>query len=224
MIRCDMRRLLDLRSVAPINIMLNLLPLEEKKKVLTEYRLRLAAVFIFTAAFLIVANLILLIPSYVNALTKHSFVESRFNDVMGSKEFQDRRAQAGKEAAEKVAEIERKLEMFTPVQVGTQAKFVSSEIFIKILKLKPATIRISAINHEILKDREKLIVSGVSDDRESLASFVETLKNNGSFTLVELPISSYVKSVDIEFSLTLERVNKVEKPKTTTDTTTTTSS
>lgn len=196
--------------------MLNLLPLEEKKKVLTEYRLRLAAVFIFTAAFLIVANLILLIPSYLNAITKHNFVEDRYNYVMGSQDFQKAREVAGKEAAKKITEINNKLKMFAPVQEGNQTKFVSSSMLQKIFSLKPSTVKIGGATHEVLKDREKFVITGRSVDRESLKLFVDKLNAEKLFTSVELPIQSYVKSTNIEFSLTLERAQKVEKPKTTT--------
>jgi hypothetical protein len=81
-------------------------------------------------------------------------------------------------------------------------------VFQKIIELKTPKIKILGLTHDVALDRERFVVTGRSADRDGLALFVDTLKKDGLFDGVELPIASYVKSVDIEFSVTLERGGK----------------
>ena len=57
--------------------MLNILSITEKKKILTEYRFRLAIVSIFALGSLVLASLVLLAPSYILSVTKFNSAEKQ---------------------------------------------------------------------------------------------------------------------------------------------------
>lgn len=197
--------------------MMNLLPHIEKKKVRIEYRLRFAVVLVFTLALLVFINAILLAPSYVRAFSKHNLVQQQFSSVAGSVEYQKERDIAESEASVKIREINKKLNLFISEKTQADTPLIPSEMFRKIIELKTPAIKIFGITYNVTLEREQFVVIGKSADRDNLDLFEKTLKKEEVFTSVELPISSYAKSVDIEFSITLERKNKnapvTKKPK-----------
>ena len=188
--------------------MMNLLPLIEKKKVRMEYRLRFAVVFFSALALLVFANAILLVPSYIRAFSKHSLVEQQFAAAAGSPEIQKARDLAEKDTTTKIREINKKLNLFVSEKKEESLPLIPSEVFRKIIGLRPSAIKIFGITYDVTLERERFVVVGRSVDRESLAAFMEALKKDKVFTSVELPISSYAKSTNIDFSITLERKNK----------------
>jgi len=78
--------------------------------------------------------------------------------------------------------------------------------------MKDPGVKVQSILYSINPERERLVLSGRADNRDSLALFAETLKKDPSFSKVELPIGSYVKSSNIDFSLVLERAIKTVPP------------
>ncbi len=187
--------------------MLNILPIEEKKKNLTEYRLRLGVVVIFAVAVLVFTNSVLLIPSYYLATTKNDFVSSELAKLeakqLGVDQEKDIRAQ--------INEVNKKIGMFLPdgkVEVISPAEMIS-----KIISLKNRTVRIQSISYDVTTERLRVVVLGTADDRDSLEQFVKILKKEPSFTKVDLPIGSYVKSINIDFSVVLEQVMAVQATK-----------
>jgi len=183
--------------------MLNILPIEEKKKVLTEYRLRLGVVAVFAVAALILASLILLIPSYMLAVSKYNFVA----DELARLEKKQSGAGQEKEVSTQIKEINKKISLF----LGNE-KAISrapSEVILGIILIKEPAVKVTSILYDIKPDLERLVLSGKANDRDSLARFIETLKKDPSFSKVDLPIGSYVKSTNIDFTLVLEHAVKV---------------
>jgi Tfp pilus assembly protein PilN len=187
--------------------MLNILPYEEKKKVLTEYRLRLAVVGVFAAAALVLASLVLLIPSYMLAVSKYNFTASELARL----EQKQRGASQEKEVNAQIKETNKKISLFLGDKKG--AERAPSAVVLGIIAIKDPAVNVQSILYDIKPDRERLVLSGRAGDRDSLARFVETLKKDPSFSKVELPIGSYVKSTNIDFSLVLERTLEVAPPK-----------
>lgn len=187
--------------------MLNILPFEEKKKVTTEYRLRLAVVVVFAVAALVLASLVLLIPSYMLAVSKYNFVA----DELARLQQKQSGASQEKEVDAQIKEVNKKITLF----LGNEkvAQRTPSEVVREILAVKDPAVKVQSILYDINVDHERLVLSGRADDRDSLARFVEALKKDPSFSAVDLPIGSYVKSTNIDFSLALERVIKVAPSK-----------
>ncbi|KKU80276.1 MAG: hypothetical protein UY07_C0048G0008 [Parcubacteria group bacterium GW2011_GWA1_47_8] len=192
--------------------MLNLLPLFEKKNVLTEYRMRLAVVAVFALSFLVFASLALLASSYFRAFSKQNIAEKRIAELTGKSATEN--AQEEKATEAKIKEINKKVELLLAKGPEDPVLAVPSEAFSRIFNRKTTAIKIFSISYSNLPDRTRFVVTGLAGNRESLASFVEALKKESTFNRVDLPISSYVKSMDIDFSIVLERIQ--ESAKTTT--------
>lgn len=183
--------------------MLNILPSEEKKKILTEYRMRLAIVGVFAVAALVLASLILLVPSYMLAVSKYNFVAGELARL------EQKQSGAGqeKEVSTQIKEINKKISLF----LGNEkmVKQTPSEVVLGVIAAKEPAVKVQSILYDIKPDLERIVLAGKANDRDSLARFIETLKKDPSFSKVDLPIGSYVKSTNIDFTLVLERTVKV---------------
>ncbi len=180
--------------------MQNLLPVEEKKKVIMEYRVRLGIAVVFTLAVLITVNLVLLAPSYLLAVSESTFISEELSslETKGINKTQE------KDVYAKIKDVNKKIDMF--LKTGNSNKWIPSELFMKIISIKTPAIKINGFSYDTTAGRERIVLTGRADDRENLARFIEELKRDKIFTKVELPISSYVKSKNIEFSIVLERI------------------
>lgn len=183
--------------------MLNIIPSEEKKKVLTEYRMRLAIVAVFAVATLVLSSLILLVPSYMLAVSKYNFVA----DELARLEKKQSGAGQEKEVSAQIKEVNKKISLFLGDEKG--ANRTPSEVILGVIAAKEPAVKVQSILYDIKPDLERLVLSGKANDRDSLARFVEMLKKDPYFSKVDLPIGSYVKSTNIDFTLVLERTVKV---------------
>lgn len=179
--------------------MLNILSTTEKKKILVEYRFRLAVVFIFAVGALVLASLVLLAPSYLLAVTKYNSISAELARV---------EAKQGSAAQEKdtnlqIISINKKIDLF--LKGGVNATSSPSQMILNILNDKGTSIKIQGFTYDASVGLGRFVVIGSAIDRDSLAQFVERLKREPTFTKVDLPISSYVKSANIDFSIVIER-------------------
>ena len=181
--------------------MINILPIEEKKKNLTEYRLRLAVVSIFTITILLLVNLILLIPSYLMAVSKESTVARDFASQQAK---QDIGGQEGNIDTQ-VGVVNKEIALF--LSGGNTNHLLPADTIKKIIGMKSPAIKILGFDYVANGPQEQLVISGVAADRDSLSNFVDTLKGASIFTGVDLPVSSYVKSTDITFSISATRMS-----------------
>ena len=179
--------------------MLNLLSTEEKKKVLNEYRLRLAVIVTLAVGVLVLASFELLIPSYVLASLKYSNAQK--NIVVLEEKYGSNAKE--KELAEQVRNINMKVATLTDTTADTRLLF--SQIIANALKVKGDEIKITGFRYDASSAQERISVSGTARYRDSLAAFVDALKKDTTYSSVTFPISSYVKSEDISFSVILDR-------------------
>ncbi|MDD5152586.1 MAG: hypothetical protein PHS95_01110 [Candidatus Pacebacteria bacterium] len=178
--------------------MLNILPTEEKKKVISEYHLRLGIVLVCAITALVIASLILLIPSYILATSKYHLVADNFAKLESMQNNIDE--QKGIDA--KITEVNKKISMLLNTDSYTSATV--SSVILKIIAEKGSAVKIKSILYDKNSDRERYVVSGTADTRDGMASFVESLKKDLFFTRVDIPIGSYVKSANIDFGVVLE--------------------
>lgn len=179
--------------------MLNLLSTTEKKKVLNEYRLRLLVVAMFAFGAFVLASLELLAPSYFLASIKYNNAESTAANL--EKKFGSNEKE--KELANQIREANSKISLL--LNVDTSARLAPSQVIETILKIKESSIKIEGFIYDTGSAQERITVAGIARNRDSLARFVELLKKEPTFTSVTLPISSYVKSENIDFSIVIER-------------------
>lgn len=181
--------------------MANLLPQEEKKREHMTYRLRLGVVAGIAIAFLAAANLALLAPSYLRAGAKEQVAEARVTQISGvSAEEQSRAEEIAREDARA---FEKKITLFLGARTVAEEAY-PARVITDILALREDTVRIQSISYDKTDTRERFVVAGISTTRDHLARFVEALKKDTRFTKVEIPISSYVKTNNINFSIALE--------------------
>lgn len=179
--------------------MFNILSTEEKKKILTEYRLRLAVAVVFAVAILFLANLILLVPSYL-------ITTSKYNDatnVLAELEGKPGTVVQEKNINAQISSVNKNINLF--LSENTSSKLSPTSVISSILSIKGPSIKIYGFTYDTAPKQDKMVISGVSLDRESLALFVENLKKDPTFVSVDLPISSYVKSTNLDFSIVITR-------------------
>lgn len=179
--------------------MLNILSTTEKKKILVEYRFRLAVVSIFAVGALVLASLVLLAPSYLLAITKYNGISAELARL---------EAKQGSTVQEKdintqISSINKKIDLF--LKGGVNATSSPSQMILNILNDRGNSIKIQGFTYDVSVGLGRFVIIGTAIDRDSLAQFVERLKREPTFTKVDLPISSYVKSANIDFSIVIER-------------------
>jgi hypothetical protein len=73
-----------------------------------------------------------------------------------------------------------------------------------IVSLTGSSITLSDISYQIqTATSASITLQGRAADRQSLLSFTQTLETNGHFQNVDLPVSSFAKDTDIDFSISL---------------------
>ncbi len=187
--------------------MLNILPTEEKKKVIIEYRIRLAVVSIFAVGALAIASAVLLFPAYMLAISKNNASNEQLSGL--EKKYGD--SSQEKELGAQIRDINTKILLLLSGE--TTDKLTPSQTVANIINLKGSDIKISSLMYETMTSQERVVLTGTASDRDSLALFVETLKKDPTFTSVSMPISSYVKSENIDFSIVIERKAKTPAKK-----------
>ncbi|MBI5401199.1 MAG: PilN domain-containing protein [Candidatus Yonathbacteria bacterium] len=182
--------------------MINILTEEQKKKVLTEYRFRLGVVVVFAVATLVLASLVLLAPSYFLAVSKYNSIFAELA-VLESK--QGRGVQE-KDVNAQIISINKKIALF--LKDAADAKPTPAQTILDMLNIKGSEVKIQGLTYDASGGQERFVIAGNALNRESLAQFVKTLNQEPTFTKVDLPISSYVKSANIDFSVVIERGEK----------------
>ena len=179
--------------------MLNILPKEEKRGIITEYRLRVATVAMFLITAVVLASLVLLVPSYLLVNTKYDNITSKIS----AEQIRDGVDAQEKEVDAQVNDINKKIDFFQ----GTSgaAHLSIPEVIAKIIGMKGPAVKIVGFSYDATDRQERLVISGIAADRDELAAFAETLKGSNIFTAVDLPVSSYVKSSNIDFAIVATR-------------------
>lgn len=184
--------------------MLHLLPEYQKRKVLTEYRLRLTVVLILLVAVAILMFVIFLMPTYVYLYSSKSELVSR---KLGY-----------------VAHIQSKAASSTDKAIGDVGMVIAAlkpisgslEPLLYIDALAPKGVGSAEIDgiqinsyflSPISDDKVAIMISGIADTREGLTRYSSYL--NDRFGGVKLPLSSLAKQRDIPFDFKFE----VEKNK-----------
>lgn len=179
--------------------MINLIPKKEKKDVLMEYRLRLGVVATLAVASLVISNLILLAPSYFLAASKYNSISAQLAAI----ESKQGAVVQVKDANAYIKSINKKIDIF--MQKGVAVPASPPQVILSILNIKGAEIKIQGFTYDGGVGQGRLVITGNAANRDSLAGFVEKLKSDPAFAKVDLPISSYVKSTNIDFSIVVER-------------------
>lgn len=176
--------------------MINVLPTEEKKALIHEYRIRFLAVVFFLIALSGLLATLLLVPSYIYSKNKEQLAESKleaFNKANPDTTFED--------LSGTITDINAKLAI---LNANTPLHLLTRDIVNEFASTKPKGIYITQILYNERTDGMGVIqVSGVALDRTTLRDYKSVLQSNSHFKDVNLPISGFVKKSDIDFTISL---------------------
>lgn len=151
--------------------------------------------FLVSAAFL--AGAALLLPSYL--LTRGDFIAI---------ELRNSSFRAREESSSNIlnlpAEINAKMKLFEVDERNIKA-IDAINLLLKEIPPDLTIDSLSFIRGETFnrKPGTKIAVSGVATNRDALVSFANSLKSSGSFSSVEVPVSSLTKDKDLPFSINI---------------------
>lgn len=173
--------------------MLHLLPEYQKKKVLTEYRLRLAVVFILMLAFAIVAFAIFLMPSYV-------YLYSAKSELVAKKHVLESiiAARSGIKVNQGTGDVGKSIAALKPMSGS-----LNPLLYIDQLTPASASIHVSGYFMATTPNNKVgIVITGTSDTREALSAYAAAL--NAKFGGVKLPLSALAKQGNIPFDFKFE--------------------
>jgi len=177
--------------------MINLIPKEEKKKIILDFYFRFAILFIIMLDFCILIAFFSLLPSYFISSTKHSFVSASLENKK-----LEQLPPLEENSLALVKDIDNKLIL---IEKFERNKFLPSvKVINAILSRKRSDIKITKILYEDKGTGGKRInIIGLAPSREVLLLFREALEGSPDFKNVNLPISNFVKGSNINFNLSL---------------------
>ncbi len=177
--------------------MVNLIPNEERKKMIRDFNIRLCVTACVTIGFAALIASVAMMPAYFASSVKLDLVADRFETQKGEPV-----PLVGQKSLEVVQDLKNKI---GTIDRARNAKFVISEQVIDvILNNRMSDIKINQISYEDNTQKGKKIgLTGVAPSRERLLLFRRALEEDPAFSKVDLPISNFIKGSNIEFYLTL---------------------
>ena len=180
--------------------MINLIPLQEKKKIQKDFYLRFTIVAFIVLGLGIFISLILLTPSLFYSSIQKNLIKTQVenlknNNVIGVRS----------EYASVISDLNSKLGI---INTSKDNKFVISESIIKQTVLsKTSGIKITEINYFSDIEKGKILeLRGEALTRENLLFYKNKLSENPNFKEIDLPISNFIKSNNIQFNLIIHLI------------------
>lgn len=177
--------------------MINLIPNEEKKKIRKDFYMRVVIVSFFVLGLSILVSNIMLIPALFYASLEKKLAQNHFDQNQNKLSLD-----LGENNKAIIENLENKINI---VKKAKENNFLVSEKVINVLlNKKTEGIKINQISFTSDEAKGKIInINGQALSREKLLFFKKNLEKDGNFKNIDLPISNFIKSTDIEFSLIL---------------------
>lgn len=177
--------------------MINLIPIEEKKRKIKAFYFRLLIVFLFTLGCCVLIASIVILPAYFI-----SFTENKLANIKLENQKKEPIPEIDQTTLLIIEDLNNKLNL---VEKAQQNKFLISQNVIKeIISKKMSDIKITKISYiNDITEGELISINGLAPSRERLLLFRQALENDPAFSKVDLPISNFVKGEDIQFYLSL---------------------
>jgi len=177
--------------------MINLIPKEDKKKISRDFYRRVVFLFLMMASLCILVALVAVLPSYFLSKVKDSVSDAKL-----AAQKNEQLPLLGEQSLAEIKDINSKLDL---VDRAEKNKFsISEKIINTVLSKKTPNIKITQIVYEndaVLG--RKVSVVGIASSRDVLLTFKQALTDKSTFKSVDLPISNFVKTSNIQFNLTL---------------------
>ncbi len=174
--------------------MLHFLPQENKKRVVQEYLLR-NIIFLFAFVLLSVVILIsLFFPSMFFSEYRSQTITNQLKTI----------EQANPTSSKDAIALIRNINATVKALSDQMAYVPMSDIIQKTISLKNNDIKILGISISVGADNTKNItITGFASTRDSLTLYNQNLRANPDFSAVTLPISTFIKDTNINFTMTL---------------------
>lgn len=177
--------------------MINLIPSEEKKVIRKVFYIRFVIVTFVVLGVGVLLSAILLLPSFFYSSLERDIAVTQLGLQKDNPPIEFEQG-----AENLIKDLENKLNL---VENSQKDKFLVSERVINKIDAKLTSgIKVTEMNY--LNDETKgmtLEVRGLALTRDDLLAFKSSFERDGDFKKVDLPISNFIKSTNIQFNLIL---------------------
>lgn len=186
---------LTLKDFSYDKFMLNILPQDFKKNNRVEYWKRFITMLFNIITVALVFAILLLFPSYFFSKQKEILAEDNLES------FNLANPDLNKDSVDKIiSDINQKLDKLSKYKNSNISNLVLKEI----LNSRPSGVYYNQILYNKRSDSVSLFeIRGVSRDRNTLRLLKTNLENNPYFESVDLPVSNFIESEDINFNISL---------------------
>lgn len=177
--------------------MINLIPIEKKKKIVMYFYYKLFVVIIFALSFLIFILSFSVLPSY--------FVSSSDKNIINQK-LEAQKLEIIPKLDEQTLSVLNSLNSkLTLIEKSKEEEYlVSQKVLSEIVSRKIPGIKINHIFYENnQKEGRRISINGTASSREQLLMFRQAFEDYSAFKKVDLPISNFVKGSNLQFNLNL---------------------
>jgi len=177
--------------------MINLLTPEKKQALRKMYLFRVVVVSLATLVVIFITGATFLLPSFFLALLREEQLTERVDGIQRSSAFKE---------TERLEKIISDTNTETSILSQGDGSLFSNVILV-FLDEKGPDVVLSGFFFQKDRGQEvgapKINIKGTARTRDALISFVERMKKNNIFSSIELPVSSFIKSQDVPFSITV---------------------
>jgi hypothetical protein len=175
--------------------MFNLLPIEDKNLARAEYRHRIVTVSLLSLFLVLISVFIFLIPSYVEVSNAKYKVEKSLTSM--------KKLPTGENYKDLEDVLKKTKKEIDFLKINSAARSDIAEVIQHVLRFKPKGISVDSIAWVLASNEQQVVVNGIASNRDLLRKFVSILEADKDFSEVSLPVSSYTKFADANFSITL---------------------
>lgn len=174
--------------------MINLIPTSARKRIRTEYWVRVVSVWALTLAAALAVVAVLLLPPYVLVSSQERAYEASAAIARGEVLEADEAETALTAANEQSRRV---------ITAAEQPRLLT--VFAIIESLAPPAVELRQLRFNRTETGEiaPVSVSGVAATRQALAGFRDALESHERIARVDLPISNLASDRDLTFSITI---------------------
>lgn len=171
--------------------MINLIPTTARSKIVTEYWLRVVAVwmFLFGTGCLVVASLLL--PTYM--LLRGELTALR-NEVIDN----EARVASFSTSAKELAQAMERAQTLLAVSGTPVTQFDA-----RLNEIAGSAVAIESALFTLGTSTVTITITGIAETRSALATFRDAVEASPEFANTVLPISSLIKDRDLDFTMTI---------------------
>ena len=174
--------------------MLNLIQPDQKRKIIREYRGRFAVMTLSVFFVLEIIALALLIPSYIISIAQVQSLNMQQTAVQSQSTVT--------ESAQSTALLQTANNQMSILATSSTPSGAAKSIQ-DLLANSGTAIRINGITYNTQNGLREIVIQGIAATREDLVAFSNHIQGEPNVRSVDLPISNFAQSKNIDFSMTI---------------------